>query len=204
MIVCPLCTSRINTDNETRQTGDCQCSREKMARHIIAQAGKVPNELKATIRRIRKKLDEAVAIRAKEEVEEQSIEILAQCAPGEPPIYEEWLCDMETLIGILDAVAPVELAQEDGPKFYLLSLSKSSPADNMLTWWRKNSAGYCWDLSLAQLYTEAEARETERASGGTERAIPQALAESLISRSVEECHLQKLGITWAEWQRARK
>lgn len=33
MIICPLCMQRIPTDDDQRQTGDCQCSREKLARY---------------------------------------------------------------------------------------------------------------------------------------------------------------------------
>ena len=32
MIICPLCVQRIPTGDDRRQTGDCQCSREKLAR----------------------------------------------------------------------------------------------------------------------------------------------------------------------------
>jgi hypothetical protein len=34
MIACPICDSRIHTGDESRMTGDCQCSRETMAREI--------------------------------------------------------------------------------------------------------------------------------------------------------------------------
>lgn len=36
MIFCPLCAQRIPTDDDLRQTGDCQCSREKMARAVTS------------------------------------------------------------------------------------------------------------------------------------------------------------------------
>lgn len=38
MITCPICRARIPTDYDARQTGDCQCSRETMARLIIEYA----------------------------------------------------------------------------------------------------------------------------------------------------------------------
>lgn len=37
MITCPICNSRIPTDDESHHTGDCQCSRETMARRITCQ-----------------------------------------------------------------------------------------------------------------------------------------------------------------------
>ena len=36
MIECPLCGCRIATGEEGRKNGDCQCSRETMARKIIS------------------------------------------------------------------------------------------------------------------------------------------------------------------------
>lgn len=36
MITCPLCVQRIPTDNDLRASGDCQCSRENMARSIAS------------------------------------------------------------------------------------------------------------------------------------------------------------------------
>ncbi len=91
-------------------------------------------------------------------------------------------------------------------KFYLLDLKVSK--GDMLSWWRPNSSGYCWDLGSAGLYDEAEATDTELRSthAGVRKVvkIPQAKAESLTSRVVEECHFDKLGIGRDEWRKARR
>lgn len=87
-------------------------------------------------------------------------------------------------------------------KFYLLSLKWSR--GNFLTWWRPNSAGYCWDLDSAGLYEEAEAKQIEEAGHRSSVAIPQDVAERYTSRVVEDCHLEKLGITRDEWRKAQR
>lgn len=57
MITCPICRSRIHTGDEQRMTGDCQCSRETMARMIIELRAEVEkakeerNRVGAEIRR---------------------------------------------------------------------------------------------------------------------------------------------------------
>ena len=66
---------------------------------------------------IRKVLDEAVAVRLNEYPDEEikylPINIEAVLQPGEDPVFYEHLCEMEDLIRILDAAAPLGLLRED-------------------------------------------------------------------------------------------
>lgn len=55
---------------------------------------------------------------------------------------------------------------------------------NSVLWWRANRAGYTTELDEAGEYTEAEARETEAASGGVHRAIPRDIARAAASTQV--------------------
>lgn len=98
--------------------------------------------------------------------------------------------------------------KEGPPRFYLLSLKHTKGSDGHLTWWRPDSRGYCWSLTHAGLYDEAEAKQTERASmhDGMRScvAVPEAVAKAEAYYVVENNGgtLEKLGTSTKEWREA--
>lgn len=50
-------------------------------------------------------------------------------------------------------------------KYYIVSLKRTHKKDSAITFWRPNSAGYCWFQEWAGVYGEEEATQIEY--GGT-------------------------------------
>jgi hypothetical protein len=49
-----------------------------------------------------------------------------------------------------------------GKTFFIVSPKHTIPSHRYITFWRANRSGYCWPLSWAGTYDEAEARAIDR------------------------------------------
>jgi hypothetical protein len=93
-------------------------------------------------------------------------------------------------------------------RFYILALKHIRGGDSHATWWRPDSKGYCWSLTHAGLYDEAEARQIEQGSAHDGMrgnvAVPESVARDVAYMVVEisDSNLQKLGTSAKEWRNA--
>ena len=90
---------------------------------------------------------------------------------------------------------------------FILSLEHSR--GDRLTWWRPNESGYCYDLSVAGLYSAERAQEIEKASSfrgvRQEIAVPENVARALARPIVEATgdNLNRIGASLTEWHEAQ-
>lgn len=72
-------------------------------------------------------------------------------------------------------------------KFYIQD-TRSYSGDAVI-WWRPNRKGYTFNIDDAGLYEEEEARSIERVRG-TDKAVPQEVAQAAIIRVVDATRLR--------------
>lgn len=72
-------------------------------------------------------------------------------------------------------------------RFYLASLDHMVLDDPAILFWRINRIGYTYELNLAQLYSEEEAKKLCELSHLIVVAIPENLAEELSKKWVVDC-----------------
>lgn len=122
-----------------------------------------------------------------------------------------WRVVTNDLVNQIDAAlkAAADASPDQKPgRFYILSLKHTKGGDSQLTWWRPDSRGYCWSLTHAGLYEEAEAKQIENGSMHdgmrSNVAVPEEIARELAYSVIEinDSNFQKLGTSANEWRKA--
>lgn len=131
---------------------------------------------------------------------------------GVVEILEEWHGEFPEHIGHKERPALITaralLGEPVPARFYILALKHTRGGDSHLTWWRADSRGYCWSLTHAGLYDEAEAKQIEQGSAHEGMrgnvAVPEYVARAIAYQVVEisDANLAKLGTSAKEWRKA--